>query len=1017
MARLQILLKDDFERLYRPPYLIDDERQFAFEIDEKDQIYINSLNGIPAKIHFILNLGYFRISQYFFTCTFQQAKSDVKFIINTYFPGAPFPTKNISSRQYYTNRKMILEYYGMQLYSKDFEAKLKNHLKELTQQHALPRYLFESSLHYCHQNKIVRPSYSVLQDIISAAYNQEKTRITNKLYNLMDDSLRQSLNTLLSKGDLFYYLTVIKKDQKDFSTTEIRASIEKHDKLSTIYSHAVKIIKALSISPQNIEYYSELAELYTAPRLKDLKPQNLARIYLLCYIYNRFLKINDHLIFSFLYRTNKYIDEADVYQKEEIYNEKVADQDNRIKAAQILSLHIDKKVLDQNVRSKSFEIVPKQEFKQFVQKIKKPHLDPDYYRWTYYKKHAHAIKCNIRPIFKILNFDCKSKDLDQAIVFLKSHFIKNKSFRSGKVPIDFVNISARKHLYTTVNKIKLINADVYEFMLYMQVVEGIDKGKVTIRDSLSYKAFEDELLPLSEWQIEKNKILKSIESQLVTNDLNDMLTKLEPLLTRRYQEVNDRINSGANNKIKIKYNKQGEMIHWHTSYKKMEDSINNPYYDKMSIIDLSQVTKFANHYSQFMKGFTHILPSCYKTKPSEEAISASIIAKAIGNDISCMKYMSDINEKLLLNTYNNYIRQKTIVLASNKLIDKMAMLPIFKEYNLSAYGIHASVDGQKLETRYNTIKSRHSKKYYGLGQGVSANTLLANYLPLCTRIIGANEHESYYLLDMVRSNSSTVTVAAVSGDMHSVNRVNYILLYIFGYKFMPRFTRIDKKAKNNLVSFDDPKNYKDYIVKPAARVNKSLVLKESDNVLRIFATLALKQNTQSNIVRKLSSHKLNDTMKALIELDKVIMSLYILDYIDDENIRQSVHRALNRGESYHQLRAAISKVSGNKLLGRKEKELNINNECTRLIALCIIFYNAYLLSKIYEYCKNNGLEVESRKIIRLSPIAWQHINLVGKYEFTKNVELSDIDNVMQLMIKNLDQVVLVVSSKKKIGKK
>ncbi len=73
------------------------------------------------------------------------------------------------------------------------------------------------------------------------------------------------------------------------------------------------------------------------------------------------------------------------------------------------------------------------------------------------------------------------------------------------------------------------------------------------------------------------------------------------------------------------------------------------------------------------------------------------------------------------------------------------------------------------------------------------------------------------------------------------------------------------------------------------------------------------------------------------------MSLYILDYIDDEQMRKSVHRSLNRGESYHQLRAAIAKVSGRKLAGRGEIELVVNNESARFIALCIIFYNASLL--------------------------------------------------------------------------
>ena len=94
-----------------------------------------------------------------------------------------------------------------------------------------------------------------------------------------------------------------------------------------------------------------------------------------------------------------------------------------------------------------------------------------------------------------------------------------------------------------------------------------------------------------------------------------------------------------------------------------------------------------------------------------------------------------------------------------------------------------------------TLTARHSKKYYGLGKGISAYTLFANCLPLCTKIIGANEHESHYLLDALKSNTSDVEISSVSGDMHSINRVNFALLHIFGYRFMPRFKQLDKKGQ------------------------------------------------------------------------------------------------------------------------------------------------------------------------------------------------------------------------------
>ena len=357
MARLKILSDDDFDKLYKLPKLDNKERQFVFALDDIDKNYLNTISSIPVKINYILHLGYFRTSQYFFSFTFQGVKEDVRFIINTYFPGMTFPMKQISNRQYYSNRQTILNKHGMSLYTKSLQRDLSNYLKSLVKQHAVPKYLFDSLLDYCYQHKIIRPAYSILQDLVSETCNKEKLRISNKLYTIMDSSLRQSLNKLFEKDDLFYQLTLIKKDQKDFTTNEIKASVEKNKLLSEIYHKSIEIIKELAISEQNISHYAELAVQYTVYDLRNLRAYNLARLYLLCYIYFRFLKINDHLINSFIHKVNSYINKADIYQKEEIYLAQVTDKDNRDLAANILSLHINKKVHDNELRSKSFEIV------------------------------------------------------------------------------------------------------------------------------------------------------------------------------------------------------------------------------------------------------------------------------------------------------------------------------------------------------------------------------------------------------------------------------------------------------------------------------------------------------------------------------------------------------------------------------------------------------------------------------------------------------------------------------------
>ncbi len=74
-----------------------------------------------------------------------------------------------------------------------------------------------------------------------------------------------------------------------------------------------------------------------------------------------------------------------------------------------------------------------------------------------------------------------------------------------------------------------------------------------------------------------------------------------------------------------------------------------------------------------------------------------------------------------------------------------------------------------------------------------------------------------------------------------------------------------------------------------------------------------------------------------------------------------------------------------------EAEQQIWNECSRLIANAIIHYNTALLSRVYEQKRAASDDVAMALIAGMSPVAWQHINLFGAFEFTPGGANVDID--------------------------
>ena len=98
-------------------------------------------------------------------------------------------------------------------------------------------------------------------------------------------------------------------------------------------------------------------------------------------------------------------------------------------------------------------------------------------------------------------------------------------------------------------------------------------------------------------------------------------------------------------------------------------------------------------------------------------------------------------------------------------------------------------------------------------------------------------------------------------------------------------------------------------------------------------------------------------------------------------------------------------VGGGEFRGISELEVEIWNECARLIALIMIYYNMHLLSKLYDnaLAKNDIAAIEYLKYI--SPVASQHINISGLYEFIETIKKINIDNVVEMLSKILDEAV------------
>ena len=221
-------------------------------------------------------------------------------------------------------------------------------------------------------------------------------------------------------------------------------------------------------------------------------------------------------------------------------------------------------------------------------------------------------------------------------------------------------------------------------------------------------------------------------------------------------------------------------------------------------------------------------------------------------------------------------------------------------------------------------------------------------------------------------------------------------LYCFGMNLAPRFTDMQAQLKH-LFCGCDPEDYSNFLIPPTGQIDRKLIASEKANIDRIVATLGLKEMSQSTLVRKLctlSGH--HRTRKAIFEFDNLIRSIYTLRYLRDPQLQRNVHRSQNRIEAYHQLRSVLAQVSGRKeLIGHTDLDVAVSNECGRLVANIVIAYNSILLSGLLNRYHAAGNQKALELLMRISPVAWQHIHFLGHYAFRDKQHRIDLEAILE----------------------
>lgn len=1001
--RLTILSEAEQAALYERPDFDDEQRLEYLNLTQEELALVHSRTDLSAKIHCALQIGYFKAMHLFFYIDWSDVKEDYSFILEQYFSNEVFRPIAITKHQYYAQCKMIAKHFGYQLWAKEFEPLLFKQIDLLLRKDVSPQFIVMELLTFLREKKIMRPKYTTLQEILSRALTAERKRLLTIIGESIDKEDRLRLKNLLLEEETLSGLANIKTDTKDFKARMMSAERDKFITIKPLYQLAKSLLPKLNLSQQNIAYYASLINYYTIHDLRERINQEQAHLYLICYIWKRYRQLTDNLIDAFYFHLGQFEAEIKTKAKEAHSLHVMGQRVELMVMRQLASLFVVDELSDDlrfgDVRLKAFSIISEDELKEQVADLREKELKEIDFKWKMVDKLFQRFKLHLRPLVQALDFSSVSEDSHwlHAINWLKEVFALNKQLDT--YPLDNCpekTLPKRLKTYlintNTKNKHKLY-ADRYEFWIYRQLKKCLKSGNLHLEDSIHYRSLQQELNEA----FEKGALTQTLDIPALKTPIAQLLDERFSELKELWLQFNNDLNQG---KLKhLHFDEKTRTVHFKKSKNEQNQDLQHRFYEQLPLRDITDVLRFVNKCSHYSSVFTHIQPRYEKIPADENSLNATIIAQALNNGNYNMVDISEIPYDSLDDTYASRIRLQTLKNANDLISEGISNMPIFSFYPLDMLILYAGVDGQKYEVQTDTIKARRSKKYFKKGKGVVAYTMLCNHVPLQVELIGAHDHESYFAFDIWYNNSTSITPNVLTGDMHIINKANFAIMDWFGGSLYPRFTNIQTQTKY-LYCSDDPTQYNEWLIRPVDQINRQLIEEEWPNIKHIIAALGLKEISQSTLIKKLCTYTTdNRTHKAVFEYDKLIRSIYTLKYMQDRKLQRDVHKSQNRIESYHQLRAAIATAYGKKhLIGRGEREIEISNQCGRLIANAIVYYNSAILSKLkvkYEAESNHKALVLLKKI---SPVAWQHINFHGHFIFSNDASIVDIDAMISKLI-------------------
>ncbi|MCA9470939.1 MAG: Tn3 family transposase [Nitrospirales bacterium] len=998
MPRMEVLSAVEREEFDSPPTFTFAQQQHYFD-PSLDVIRTLKRQRTPThQVYFLVSYGYFLATHRFYPSALFR-ESDIQYV--TRIIGLDVQQLQLWSYVKPTqtrHRHLIRTLCQFRRCDHVARQYLTAEVQRLVKQHWAPRHLFVRLVEQLSAKRIEIPGSGYLSRLIATTMTQYRLMLARRLRAQLTPAMREGLAALLNPsvepmGSARYRLGQLKRLSQSTKPTKVQIRLKDLEEMQTLYQLLTPVLPVLNLPQAGIiEYATITLKLDLFDLVRRTEPDRL--LHLFTFAIHHYFRLHDNLVDVFLSVLPSLLSSVQREHMEHCYEKREAQSRSLTTLLTILETDVltafktIKRIAESSTLSDRDKIqriqtvfaarqTPQQQLVETMTPLKASveemrHQDAYY---TVLERRSLRLQARLMPILKHLPWQGTDQALLAAIRYVKTP----KGDWGREAPKRFLTATERKAVSPPAQAFRV---SLYKALLFIHVQQGIKAGTLYLNQSYKYRALEDYLLSREQWQQHRQEYLKQAGLQAFTNP-HTVLHTLETHLQRQYVTTNEHILAQQNAHVSQKAD--ASFVVRTPAQPMVNTEALSTFFPGRQYIALTEILATVDRLTHFLSEFKHGHYQPRESRPPTRAFLAGVLGLGCGIGVRKLARISwHVQEGQVEHTVHWYFTPTTVRAANDRILQMVEQLPLPDIYRRSEDVLQTSSDGQKFEVPAESLNANFSYKYFGKGQGVSVYSFIdERHLLFYSTVLSAAERESAYVLDgLLYQDGLPSTIH--STNTHGYSELVFGAMHLLGFAYAPRIKNFQRQRLYAFKELRRHARYAAFALKPHGTINTDLICEHWDDILRFVATLKLRITTPSALFRRLNSYSAQHLLyRALKAFGQILKSMFLLRYFDEVELRQQITQQLNKVEQSHRFARALSVGTPREFLSVEKDEQEIEEGCKRLIKNAVTCWNyVYLSKRLMQTADPTHQHLFLEAIRHGSPISWQHVNLLGEYDFS-----------------------------------